>query len=128
MKWFIKVLKHYADFDGRARRMEYWMFTLFTIIIGVVVIALDNLFGVTLKDSYYGPFYFIFGLALFVPTLAVTVRRLHDTGKSGFMILIAFIPIIGGIWLLVLMIIDSDIGENKYGPNPKELVIEEKEG
>jgi len=121
MNWYLKVLKQYADFSGRARRKEYWMFVLFDIIFAIVAMILDNILGLTAGELPYGFFYFLYGLALLIPALAVAVRRLHDVGTSGWMILIALIPIIGAIWLLGLMVSDSNPGENQYGPNPKEV-------
>ena len=120
MEWYLKVLRQYTDFSGRARRKEYWMFTLFNIIFYVVAMLLDNLVGTAIENVGYGLFYIVYALAVFLPSLAVSVRRLHDVGKSGWMILIALIPIIGGIWLLILMVTDSQAGDNKWGPNPKE--------
>jgi len=122
MNWYLQVLKKYAEFSGRARRKEYWMFTLFNIIFLIIAIILDNILGTAIEDSGYGLFYFLYVLAVLIPGLAVSVRRLHDVGKSGWMILISLIPIIGAIWLLVLMVTDSNPGENQYGPNPKEVL------
>jgi uncharacterized membrane protein YhaH (DUF805 family) len=121
MNWYLKVLKQYADFSGRARRKEYWMFALFNIIFIVVAMILDNVLGLTAGELPYGVFYFLYAFAVLIPGLAVSVRRLHDVGKSGWMLLIALIPLIGAIWLLVLMVTDSNPGENQYGPNPKEV-------
>ena len=114
MNWYLKVLKQYADFSGRARRKEYWMFVLFNVIFTFVAMLLDFLFGL--------PFIFtiIYTLALLIPSLAVLVRRLHDIGKSGWWYFISLIPLIGSIWLIVLLATDSQPGENEYGPNPKE--------
>ena len=123
MNWYLKVLKQYADFNGRARRKEYWMFVLFNIIFAVVAVILDNIFGTAIEGIGYGLFYILYALAVLIPGIAVSVRRLHDIGKSGWMILIALIPLIGVIWLLVLMVTDSSPGENKYGPNPKEVTV-----
>jgi uncharacterized membrane protein YhaH (DUF805 family) len=122
MNWYLQVLKNYAVFNGRARRKEYWMFVLFNIIFSIVAIILDNILGTAMEGVSYGLFYALYGLAVLIPGLAVSVRRLHDVGKSGWMILIALIPIIGAIWLLVLMVTDSNPGENKYGHNPKEVL------
>jgi uncharacterized membrane protein YhaH (DUF805 family) len=119
MNWYLTVLKKYAEFNGRARRKEYWMFALFNIIFLILAMILDNVFGTAIKGVGYGLFYFLYALAVLIPGLAVSVRRLHDVGKSGWMLLIALIPIIGAIILLVLMVTDSNPGENKYGPNPK---------
>ncbi|HKJ43372.1 MAG TPA: DUF805 domain-containing protein [Sunxiuqinia sp.] len=122
MNWYLKVLKQYADFSGRARRKEYWMFVLFNILFAIVALILDNLLGLTVGKLPYGVFYFLYSLVVLIPGLAVSVRRLHDIGKSGWMILISLIPIVGGIWLLILLVSDSKPGENEYGPNPKEAV------
>ena len=123
MNWYLKVLKQYSDFKGRARRKEYWMFTIFNIIFGGIAMTLDSVFGITIEGVGYGPLYGIYVLVLFIPGLAVAVRRLHDIGKSGWMLLIALIPVIGAIWILVLMVTDSNPGENLYGANPKEVTL-----
>jgi len=123
MNWYLKVLKQYADFSGRARRTEYWMFALFNVIFLIIAMLIDNVAGLTFGALPYGVFYSIYALAVLIPGLAVAVRRLHDVGKSGWMILIAFIPVIGAIWLLVLTVTDSNPGENQYGANPKAVVI-----
>ncbi|HRZ43520.1 MAG TPA: DUF805 domain-containing protein [Bacteroidales bacterium] len=120
MYWYVKVLKQYADFEGRARRKEYWIFALFNVIFGVTAIVLDTLLEISFTESGYGPIYLLYMLAMLIPGLAVGVRRLHDVGKSGAMILVGLIPFVGGIWLLVLFLRDSEAGENQYGPNPKE--------
>lgn len=123
MNWYLKVLKQYADFNGRARRKEYWMFVLFNMIFAIVAMILDNVLGIAMKEIGYGPLYGLYVLAVLIPGLAVAVRRLHDVGKSGWMYLIAFIPLIGAIWLLVLFCTDSQQGSNKWGDNPKEVDI-----
>ncbi len=123
MNWYLKVLKQYADFSGRARRKEYWMFVLFNMIFAIVAMILDNVLGIVMEGIGYGPLYGLYVLAMLIPGLAVAVRRLHDVGKSGWMILIVLIPLIGAIWLLVLMVTDSNPGENQYGQNPKEATV-----
>ncbi len=120
MNWYLKVLKNYVGFKGRARRKEYWMFVLFHIIFSIAAMVLDNVTGMADPTTNYGPIYALYALALLLPSLAVAVRRLHDVGKSGWFLLIALIPIIGAIWLIVLYVTDSKPGPNKYGPNPKE--------
>ena len=115
MEWYIKVLKNYAVFQGRARRKEYWMFTLFSIIISIVLTIIDSVTGLTSVLSG------IYSLAVLVPSLAVSVRRLHDTGRSGWFVLLALIPIIGSIILIVFMCGDSQ-EDNQYGPNPKSVI------
>lgn len=120
MNWYLKVLQHYGDFNGRARRTEYWMFVLFNIIFAIIAVSLDYLFGLAITNLGYGPIYMIYGLIVLLPGIAVGVRRLHDIGKSGWMLLVGLIPIIGGIWIFILMVTDSEPGPNEYGPNPKE--------
>lgn len=129
MKWYLKALRQYTDFSGRARRTEYWMFVLFNLIFAFVAMGIDNVLGITFKFSgmdgeplpiFYGWIYVLYALFVLIPGLAVLVRRLHDVGKSGWMILILLIPAVGAIWLLVLACMDSQSGSNKWGPNPKE--------
>jgi len=120
MNWYLKVLKNYAVFSGRASRKEYWMFVLFNIIFLIVAVILDNVFGTAIEGIGYGLFYILYSLAILVPALAVMVRRLHDIGKSGWFVFISLIPIIGPFWLLILLVTDSNPEENQYGPNPKE--------
>jgi len=114
MEWYLKVMKQYADFNGRARRKEYWMFVLFNIIASIILSIIDSAIGT------YGALTGLYSLVVLIPSLAVGVRRLHDSGKSGWMLLVAFIPVIGFIWLLILLITEGTPGENQYGANPKE--------
>lgn len=93
---------------------------LFYIIFAIVAVVLDNVLGIASPLIGYGPIYGLFVLAMLLPALGVTARRLHDIGKSGWMILIGIIPIIGAIWLLILTVKDGTPGENQYGLNPKE--------
>lgn len=120
MNWYLEVLKKYVVFSGRARRKEYWMFTLFNLIFICVALLLDKILGTGFGDLGYGIFYTLYMLAVLLPSIAVSIRRLHDLGKSGWFILISLIPFAGGIWLLVLMCSDGTPGDNKYGANPKE--------
>ena len=124
MEWYIKVLKQYADFGGRARRKEYWMFTLFNVII-ICALTLVMLIGTATKSSGLSiigtVLYCGYALAIIVPSLAVCVRRLHDIGKSGWYYFIGLIPLVGGIILLIWFCKESQAGENEYGANPKEL-------
>lgn len=111
--WYIHVLKHYAQFRGRAKRREYWNFALFNGIIAVFLYLL------AIKVSAFMILYIIYALAVLIPGLGVFVRRLHDTNKSGWLILLGLIPIIGAIILFLFVCIGSDDGENKYGePGP----------
>ncbi|MCL7764593.1 DUF805 domain-containing protein [Polaribacter sp. Z014] len=122
MNWYLKVVKeHYADFNGRARREEFWMFTLFNAIISIVITFVFAGIGIALESPLLGGLSYIYTLAVLVPSLAVLVRRLHDTGKSGWFFLIALIPLIGSIWLLVILCTDSVSGANKWGENPKGI-------
>ena len=119
MRCYLKVLKNYAGFSGRARRKEYWMFVLFHIIFLIVAMLIDRILGTTFGEMGYGLIYTIYSLAVLIPALAVAVRRLHDTGKTGWWVLIGLVPIVGFIVLLIFMVMDSESGENKYGANPK---------
>ena len=116
MKWFIKGIKQFWDFNGRARRKEYWMFTLFYWIFSFVVSFID----VVIFDETFALFSILFGLFMFFPGLAITFRRLQDTGRNGIWAFIVFIPIVGAIWLLILLCKDSEPGSNNWGDNPKE--------
>jgi uncharacterized membrane protein YhaH (DUF805 family) len=120
MNWYLKVLKNYAGFSGRARRKEYWMFVLFNMIFAILAIIVDNVAGTTIAPLPYGLFYCVYTLAVLIPSLAVAIRRLHDVGKSGWFMFIVFIPIVGAIWLLVLVCTAGKPGTNAYGLNPKE--------
>ena len=138
MNWYLEVLKKYAVFSGRARRKEYWMFWLFNWIIGFVLYFIENIAGIAPESGRV--LMILYTLAVLLPTLAVAVRRLHDTGRSGWWLLImlavavrrlhdpgrsgwwlltSFVAIIGGIVLLVFLVQDSQPAENQYGPNPK---------
>ena len=110
------LTQKYADFSGRARRSEYWFFYLFTILVFLVVVVLGALLGTTALVVLY-----LLAIAgLIVPSLALTVRRLHDTDRSGWWFLIVFVPFVGGIVLLVWAVTDGTPGPNQYGPSPKE--------
>jgi uncharacterized membrane protein YhaH (DUF805 family) len=119
MDWYLKVLKNYVGFSGRARRKEYWMFVLFNVIFGVAAMILDNVLGLASKELGYGPIYGIYALVMILPSLAVAARRLHDIGKSGWWQLIALIPIIGIIMLIVWYVREGETGSNIYGSDPK---------
>jgi uncharacterized membrane protein YhaH (DUF805 family) len=123
MNWFLQALKKYATFSGRAQRAEYWYFVLFYTLIYIVLSIIDSTIGFFSAKFGVGLLSGLFTLSVLVPSLAVAVRRLHDTGRSAWWILIAFIPIIGGIVLLVFTVQDSTLGDNLYGPNPKSNAI-----
>lgn len=125
MKWWLTCIRKYVTFEGRARRKEYWMFTLFNVVFVVVTMLLDILlFGAT-PDNPTSPRYLttLYGLFVFLPTLTVVVRRLHDIGRSGWWLAgyygVAFVCTI--LMMIVWMCFDSQAGENKYGPNPKQI-------
>ena len=113
MSWYLNVLKNYVNFNGRARRKEYWMFVLFNAIISIVLSIIDRLLG---TDPII---HLVYGLAVLIPGIAVGIRRLHDIGKSGWWVFINFIPLIGAICFLILTCKDSEPTENAYGVNPK---------
>lgn len=119
MDWYLLAWRRYAEFNGRSRRKEYWMFALFNCLIGWSLFIA----GLLLKESEIGVIflgsYWIYSLAALTPAIAVYVRRMHDTGRSGWWWLIALIPLVGGVILIVLLATDSEPGTNKYGPNPK---------
>lgn len=113
MKWYLECWKKYVDFSGRARRSEYWMFVLFNILASAVALLLDVILATPLAFSN------LYSLAVILPGLAVAVRRLHDTDRSGWWLLINFVPVVGGIVLLVFFCGNSTPGENRFGANPK---------
>ena len=115
MNWYLGCWKKFAEFSGRARRQEYWMFVLFNFLVSVAVGVVDGILGT--GGSLGG----LYSLAVLVPSLAVAARRLHDTDRSGWWMLIALIPVIGWIVLLVFLCSDSKPGENRFGANPKGL-------
>lgn len=112
MHWYVDVLKKYAVFSGRARRQEYWMFFLFNVIISIVLAIIDGAMGSNILGILYS-------LATLLPGLGVTVRRLHDTDRSGWWILIALIPLVGAIILIVFLATEGKSEPNQHGPNPK---------
>ena len=124
MEWYLKVMRdNYANFSGRARRKEYWMFTLFfmlfllvpSFVFGLLIAMFPSETVLISGGIILAALYFIH----LVPALAVTVRRLHDTGKSGWLYLLALIPYIGSLIIFIFTVIKGDRGDNKYGPDPK---------
>ena len=115
MNWYLEVLRKYATFSGRARRKEYWMFTLVHVLIALVLMASSGLIG-----PVGGLLYLLYVLGTIVPSIAVTVRRLQDQDKEWPWIFVSLIPFIGSIWLLVLMVTEGTKGENRFGADPKE--------
>ncbi|WP_406609800.1 DUF805 domain-containing protein [Agarivorans sp. JK6] len=123
MSWYIAVLKNYLVFNGRARRKEYWMFVLINSIIGVILSFIDQVTGTVNLESGLGVLGSIYTLAVLLPSLAVAVRRLHDTGRSGWWLFLLFLPIIGVLVLLFFFLSDSDSKANAYGENPKAQAV-----
>ncbi len=131
MNYYLLAFKNYANFSGRSRRSEYWFFLLFHILFSIATIFLDYYLatrydieqtdGYTHVSIHFGYINLLYSIAVFIPGLSVLVRRLHDVGKSGWFFLIALIPLVGPIWLLVVLFTDSQNGENQYGPNPKGI-------
>lgn len=113
MEWYIRVLENYAVFEGRAHRTEYWMFVLINLFI---IIGITLLEGALRTQGIIGSLY---SLAVLIPSIAVSVRRLHDIGRSGWWLLISLLPLLGTLVLLVFHCLDSEPGENDYGPDPK---------
>lgn len=121
MKYFLYCLQHYADFTGRARRSEYWYFVLFNFIVSILIgLSLGVIAGLLNVPALVYLAY-LWSLAVFIPSLAVSVRRLHDIGRSGWWLLLSLIPLIGAIILIIWHCTDSQPGTNQYGPNPKEM-------
>lgn len=124
----VSVFSKYATFSGRATRSEYWFFYLFNVIMCLGLVAVCAILGAIFKGAAgaVGGYtvgtilYWIYALAAFIPNLAVSVRRLHDTGRSGFNLFWMFLPIIGTILLLVYLATGSNSGDNAYGPEPEK--------
>jgi uncharacterized membrane protein YhaH (DUF805 family) len=113
--WYLKCVKgHYADFEGRARRTEYWMFLLVNVIIAIVIGIIGAIIHFRVLSTLYS-------LAVLVPGIAVGVRRLHDTGRTGWWLLLSLIPVIGTIWIIILLATNGDQGSNEYGGDPKAI-------
>ena len=120
MKWYLEVLKKYAVFRGRARRQEFWYFTLFSMLISIGLIIIDAIYGFT-----FGPglsvLTLLYSLGIWCPSIAVGMRRLHDTNRSGWWTLLYLLPFIGTLILIVFFATDGTPGQNSYGPSPKPV-------
>jgi uncharacterized membrane protein YhaH (DUF805 family) len=117
VKWYLAVLKSYARFSGRARRTEFWMFQLVNLIISIFFSVLDRYVFHSIWPGYF------YTLAMLVPLFAVGARRLHDSGRTGALVLIIFIPVLGYVALLVLAALRGSVGPNQYGPDPRQSVV-----
>jgi uncharacterized membrane protein YhaH (DUF805 family) len=120
VNWVKEVFTKYAVFEGRARRKEYWFFTLFVVLVSMALAIVDSATGT--YNHGVGLLGGLFSLAILVPGIAVTVRRLHDTDRSGWWVLIWLVPFVGWIVLIVFMCLDSQPGANRFGPNPKGVI------
>ncbi len=136
MNWMLLPLKRYATFTGRARPKEYWLFALFVLLGSIVAVIAESLLGIgsgesirTVGDGSYslysqhmmGWLSGLFSLAMILPSLAVAVRRLHDTDRSGWWLLIAFVPVVGTIALFIFFVTGGTRGQNRFGPDPVEV-------
>lgn len=120
MEWMMMPLQRYADFSGRSRRKEYWMFILGVVIVAVILGIIEGILGINgMVGGVYGPLTILLLLGILIPSIAVQVRRFHDQGKSGWFVLLGFIPLVGGLIVLVFMCLEGTNGPNEYGPDPK---------
>jgi len=117
--WYLEALRKYSDFEGRARRREYWFFVLFNTLIQIAAFVLDGIVGTFRAELGVGLLSGIYSLAVLVPSFAVLARRLHDTDRSGWWILIGIVPLLGALVLMIFALFEGDPGENRFGPSPK---------
>jgi len=118
MNWYLEAWKKFAVFQGRARRKEYWFFALINVVVVIALVMADFATGTLNSEAGIGLLSGLYSLAVLVPSLAVSVRRLHDVGRSGWWVLLALVPLLGLV-ILVFALMDSQPGDNQYGPNPK---------
>ena len=125
MKYYIKALLNFSNFHGRSTSREFWYFCLFNLLLQIITFIIDIAFKLSFSILFYsiGVTSFLYTLVTIIPGLAISVRRLHDIGKSGCFLFLPIIPIVGAIWLLILFCSNSQPGENNWGPNPKETFI-----
>ena len=121
MNIYFTVLKKFAEFSGRSRMSEFWNFTLINFIFTALAMLSDYMFGLILTPMPFGPIFIIYTFLVFLPSLAVLIRRMHDVDKSAWFVLLLFIPLIGTVWLLALCITEGNAKKNEYGPNPKAV-------
>lgn len=120
LDWMLMPLRRYADFSGRSRRKEYWMFLLGVVIAAIILSIIEGVLGMSgMVGGVYGPLTLLLLLGVFIPALACQVRRFHDQDKSGWFVLLGFIPLLGGLIVLVFMCLEGTRGDNQYGPDPK---------
>jgi uncharacterized membrane protein YhaH (DUF805 family) len=120
LDWMLMPLRRYADFSGRSRRKEYWMFVLGVLIAMIVLSIIEGIVGMSgMVGGVYGPLTTLLGLGVIVPSIACQVRRFHDQDKSGWFVLLALIPFLGGLIVLVFMCLEGTKGPNRFGEDPK---------
>ncbi len=119
MNTYFQVLKKYAVFSGRARRREYWLFVLINGVISLVITLVPTLLGFPTFSTVMS---YIYTFAVLIPSLAVASRRLHDVGQSAWWLLVILVPFLGAAILIWFTTLDSEVGDNKYGPNPKNIL------
>lgn len=121
MDYALMPLRRYAEFSGRSRRKEFWLFELLLVVVSIVVGLIEGMLGInTMVGGLYGPLTTLFALGTIVPSIAVGIRRLHDTDRSGWWLLIALVPIIGALVLLFFYVSDGTKGPNRFGADPKD--------
>ncbi|MEZ5278024.1 MAG: DUF805 domain-containing protein [Opitutaceae bacterium] len=119
MNWYLAALKKYAVFNGRARRSEFWYFVLFNLIVSIVLTVVDGITGSLNAATGMGLLSGLYSLAVLIPSISVAVRRLHDTERSGWWVLIGLIPLVGAIVLIVFAVQEGTSGANRFGEDPK---------
>ncbi len=124
MRWYLLALQKYDVIRGRASRKELGKFLFYNLVFILLAIATDNIFGLTAAGLPYGLFNYLYIAAILIPTFAISIRRLHDVGKSGWFSLIVLIPVLGLVWLIILFCAEGVDGDNKYGSNPNLMAVE----
>ena len=120
MEWMLMPFRRFAEFSGRSRRKEYWMFVLFVLVAAIAIGIIEQMLGLAgMVGGVYGPLTLLFFLVILIPGIAVQVRRFHDQNRTGWLVLLGLIPLLGGIVVLVFMLLEGTEGPNKYGPDPK---------
>ena len=127
MEWMLKPLVRYADFSGRSRRKEFWMYQLLNVLVICLIIMIIIAGTATANEGEFGPLAIVgfvllilWVLATFIPNLAVQIRRFHDQDKSGWFVLLGLIPYLGGLIIFVFMLLEGTAGDNRFGPDPKD--------
>lgn len=121
MDYALLPLRRYAEFSGRSRRKEFWLFELFLLVVSIVLGIIEGTVGInTMVGGIYGPLTTLFALGTIVPSIAVSIRRLHDTDRSGWWLLLAFVPLVGFLVLLFFFVSDGTKGPNRFGADPKD--------